>query len=96
MSDAKPEALNETERTALRAASEAFVLIRMLTAGPMTTEAWKVIYDMADAFHNVPDYCAMPAQQRVANSFLLEAGLRHSIDALDKHGLGSHHLPTRA
>jgi hypothetical protein len=96
MSGTKPETLNETERTALRAASEAFVLIRMLTARPMTPEALKAIHDMADAFHNVPDYCAMPAQQRAANSFLLEAGLRHGIDAFDKHGHGSCHLPTRA
>ncbi|MEM8515382.1 hypothetical protein RCH14_004743 [Massilia sp. MP_M2] len=96
MSDMKPEALNETERTALRAASEAFVLIRMLTARPMTPEAWKVIYDMADAFHNIPEYCAGPVQQRAASRFLLEAGLRQGVDAFDKHQLVSHHLPTQA
>jgi hypothetical protein len=96
MSDTKPEALNETERTALRAASEAFVLIRLLTSRPMTPDAWKAIHDMADAFHNVPEYCAGPAQQRAANSFLLEAGLRHGVDAFDKHGLASSHLPTQA
>jgi hypothetical protein len=96
LSDTKPEALNEAEQTALRAASEAFVLIRMLTARPMTPEAWQVVHDMANAFHNVPEYCAGPAQQRAANSFLLEAGLRQGIDAFDKHGLGSRHLPTRA
>lgn len=39
MNNIKPEALNETEQTALRAASEAFVLIRLLTARPMSQEA---------------------------------------------------------
>ena len=96
MSDIKTEALDETEQTALSAASEAFVLIRMLTAGPMSPEAWKIVHDMADAFHNVPDYCAGPAQQRIANAFLLESGLRMAIDAYNKHGLASRHLPTQA
>lgn len=96
MNNTKPEALNETEQTALRAASEAFVLIRMLTARPMSPEGWKIIHDMANAFHNIPDYCAVPAQQRTANAFLLESGLRQAIDAYNKHGLASRHLPTSA
>jgi hypothetical protein len=42
MNDMKPEALNETERTALRAASEAFVLIRMLSTNvPRSGLVWK-------------------------------------------------------
>lgn len=94
MNNINPEALNETEQTALRAASEAFVLIRMLTARPMSSEAWKVVHDVADAFHNVPEHCAAPAQQRAANAFLLESGLRRAIDAYNKHGLASRNLPT--
>ncbi|NTB05884.1 hypothetical protein [Agrobacterium tumefaciens] len=90
----KPEALDETEQIALRAASEAFVLIRLLTVRAMSPESWKIIHDVADAFHNVPDHCAAPAQQRTANAFLLESGLRRAIDAYNKHGLASQHLPT--
>lgn len=87
-------ALNETEQAALRAASEAFVLIRMLASRPMTSEAQQVIRDMADAFHNIPAHCAGQAEQRQANAFLMEAGIRDAIRAHNKHGLASSHLPT--
>ncbi|MDQ1817789.1 hypothetical protein RBA41_31260 [Massilia sp. CCM 9210] len=88
------EALNETEQTALRAASEAFVLIRMLTARPMSPEAQQIIHDMADAFHNVPEQCAGGAEQRKANAFLIQAAVRNGVKAYNKHGLASRHLPT--
>lgn len=86
--------LSETEQSALRAASEAFVLIRMLASRPMTSDAQQIIRDMADAFHNIPAHCAGPAEQRQANAFLIEAGIRNAIRAHNKHGLASSHLPS--
>lgn len=94
MSAPNTEVLSETEQTALRAASEAFVLIRMLTARPMSTEAQQIIHDMANAFHNVPEHCAGGAAQRKANAFLIEAAVRDAAKAYNKHGLASKHLPT--
>lgn len=88
-------ALNETEQSALRAASEAFVLIRMLASRPMSSEAQQIIRDMANAFHNIPAHCAGSVEQRQANAFLIEAGIRDAISAHNKHGLASSHLPTQ-
>ncbi|GAB2880973.1 hypothetical protein GCM10027277_57570 [Pseudoduganella ginsengisoli] len=88
-------ALNETEKSALRAASEAFLLIRMLASRPMSGEAQQIIRDMADAFHNVPVHCAGSVEQRQANAFLIEDAIRDAIRAQNKYGLVSSHLPTQ-
>lgn len=80
------ETLSKTEQIALHGASEALVIIRKLASSPITPESQKAIYDLADAFHNVPAHCAGPAQQREANAFLIDAALRHAARICLEHG----------
>lgn len=87
--------LSKTEQSALRAASEAFVLIRRLTSQPLSREGRQVIHDLADAFHNIPEYCAGSVDDRKETAFLLEAGISDAIEANKKHGLSSRHLPAK-
>ncbi|HYD60521.1 MAG TPA: hypothetical protein VEC35_09215 [Noviherbaspirillum sp.] len=44
--------LNNKERDALKAVSEALVKIRELANAPMTAKSQRAIFDLADAFHN--------------------------------------------
>lgn len=85
--------LNDEERRALRAAAEALVIIRQFSRGPISEENRKIINDLADAFHNIPELCAAPAAQREANSFLLRSGIEQAQIAYRHHGIRSSHLP---
>lgn len=84
--------LNKQESDALKATSEALVTIRSLASKPVTEESRQVIMALADAFHNIPDYAAMPAAQREANTFLLTAGIKRAQQVNQRHGLNSNHL----
>ncbi|MCU6502239.1 hypothetical protein LPN04_31040 [Rugamonas sp. A1-17] len=57
---------------------------------PAPTE--QVIMALADAFHNIPDYVAMPAAQRKANAFMLTTGIKQAQQVNKRHGLNSNHL----
>jgi hypothetical protein len=87
------ENLTIEERNAHRAASEAFTLIRQLARGPITKESQTIIHDLADAFHNIPEFFAGPFEQRSANAFLLKSGIEQAQMAYRHHGLKSQHLP---
>ena len=83
---------NKQEIDALKATSEALVTIRLLATQPVTEESRQVIVALADAFHNVPDYAAMPAAEREANAFLLAAGIQRAQQVIKRHGLSSNYL----
>lgn len=85
--------LSLEERKALRAVSEALVIIRTLAQQPMTEAKQAAIHDLADAFHNIPDHLATIGQHREANAFLLDAGIERARTVYHQHGFRSQHLP---
>jgi hypothetical protein len=84
--------LNKNEIDALNATSEALLTIRALASKPVTEESRQVILALADAFHNIPNYFAMPDAQGKANARLLASGVEQARLANKRYGLRSDHL----
>lgn len=80
------------ERDALRAVSEALVIIRSLARQPITKAKQSAIHDLADAFHNVPAHLATFGQQRELNAFLLDAGVKRARAVYHQYGFRSQYL----
>lgn len=80
------------ERDALRAVSEALVIIRTLAQQPMTKAKQSAIHDLADAFHNIPAHLATFGQQRELNAFLLDAGVKRAQAVYHQYGFRSQYL----
>ncbi len=84
--------LTTQERLALDATAEALAMIRSLASGPIGDDNRKAIFELADAFINIPAHAAGPAEQRAANAFLLSSGIDQARRAHKQHRLQSQHL----
>lgn len=65
----------------------------MTSRGPVDEKTRAIIYDLADAFHNIPELCAGQAEQRAANSSLLKSGIEQAQVTYRHYGMKSKHLP---
>jgi hypothetical protein len=72
-----PPILNDNERDALRLVSRVLVDIRLACRGPVTPKVVRLIHDLADAVHNIPDVaCRKTLQEHNDLKFLMDAGIR--------------------